>query len=69
MIGVYHRQFSLLTWTSLIGQFFHPVGGEAMGYYASKTPKTSDSIHNLKTKILGEGMGLDRYFSQLQVLL
>ena len=25
------RQFRLLTWTSLIGQFVHPVGGEGMG--------------------------------------
>ena len=25
------RQFGLLTWISLIGQFVHPVGGEGMG--------------------------------------
>ena len=25
------RQFSLLTWTSFIDQFVHPVGGEALG--------------------------------------
>ena len=25
------RQYRLLTWTSLIGQFAHPVGGEEMG--------------------------------------
>ena len=26
MTGEKYRQFKLLTWTTLIGQFFHPVG-------------------------------------------
>ena len=72
MIGVNHRQFSLLTWTSLIGQFFHPVGGEGMGYYASKNPKKCGINPQLKNKnVRGRNgvKGLDRYFSQLHVSL
>ena len=26
-------QFRLLTWTSFVGQFYHPVGGEGMDYW------------------------------------
>ena len=31
-IGKNCRQFRLLTWTSFIGQFVHPVGVEVIGY-------------------------------------
>ena len=30
MTGENCREFKLLKWTSLIGQFAHPVGGEGM---------------------------------------